>query len=355
MSALQSFNPVKLLLVMTLVLSLQGLRGLPQADPPNPSSKPILIAHRGASAYAPEHTEAAYELAIKQGADYVEQDLQMTKDGVLICSHDAELSRTTNIEEVFPNRAVVRNADAKGPRKGWYAIDFTLAEIKRLDAGSWFNQANPFAARKEYAGLTVPTLEEATRIIGNRARLYIEMKYVPFYESMGKDMIGALVKALKSSQLGPAGEGSVNKEALPPAFIQSFSKASLLKLKGLAPKYPRIQLLPMEDPGREKETAKVTEQLAREVAAYAQGAGPAKEMLQTADDVNTFHQAGLKIHPFTFRGSTTASARRPLTEIEKNGKNLRDNLLDEMRRYQQMGIDGGFTDYPDLWKETTSR
>ena len=345
----------RFLFLTILLVSVHSLRSRPQHQPANHRSKPILIAHRGASAYAPEHTKASYELAIKQGADYVEQDVQMTKDSVLICSHDAELSRTTNIEEVFPDRAVVRNADAKGPKKGWYAVDFTLAEIKRLDAGSWFNQSNPFAAQKEYAGLAVPTLEEAIGIIGNRARLYIEMKYVPFYESIGKDMIGALVKALGSSQLEPAGAAGAIAHALPPVFIQSFSKASLLKLKGLAPKYPRIQLLPMEDPGREKETAKVTEQLAREVAAYAQGAGPAKEMLRTADDVNRFHQAGLKIHPFTFRGSTTASARRPLTEIEKNGKSLRDNLLDEMRRYQQMGIDGGFTDYPDLWKETTSR
>ena len=132
---------MKLLLVMILILSLRASGSLPQADSPKPRSKPILIAHRGASAYAPEHTRAAYELAIKQGADYVEQDLQMTKDGVLICSHDAELSRTTNVEEIFPDRAVVRNADAKGPKKGWYAVDFTLAEIKRLDAGSWFNQA----------------------------------------------------------------------------------------------------------------------------------------------------------------------------------------------------------------------
>jgi glycerophosphoryl diester phosphodiesterase len=341
--------------MMLLILSVQGLRSRPQEEPVNRHPGPILIAHRGASAYAPEHTRASYELAIKQGADYVEQDLQMTKDGVLICSHDAELSRTTNIEEMFPDRAVVRNADAKGPKKGFYAVDFTLAEIKRLDAGSWFNQANPFAARKEYAGLAVPTLGEVIGTIGNRARLYIEMKYVPFYESMGKDMVGTLVKALKSSQLGLTGEGSVSKEALPPVFIQSFSKASLLKLKGLAPNYPRIQLLPMEDPGREKETANVTEQLAREVAAYAQGAGPAKEMLRTTDDVNTLHRAGLKIHPFTFRGSTTASARRPLNEMEKNGRTLRDNLSDEMRRYQQMGIDGGFTDYPDLWNETKSR
>src|SRR5262245_13178464 len=154
-----------------------GLGGQPQDQPAKLRAKPILIAHRGASAYAPEHTRAAYELAIQQGADYVEQDLQMTRDGVLICSHDAELSRTTNVKGIFPNRAHVRNAGAKGPKKGWYVVAFTLPEIKRLDAGSWFNQANAFAARKEYVGLTIPTLDEAIKIIGNRARLYVEMKY----------------------------------------------------------------------------------------------------------------------------------------------------------------------------------
>lgn len=346
---------MKPFLLTILVLSMHGLRNPSKDLIADSHSKPILIAHRGASAYAPEHTQAAYELAIKQGADYVEQDLQMTKDGVLICSHDAELSRTTNVEEIFPDRSMVRNADAKGPKKGWYAVDFTLEEIKRLDAGSWFNRANPFAARKDYASLRVPTLDEAIEIIGSRARLYIEMKYVPFYESMGKDMVGALATVLKSHRLEAVAIAGKTTDRLPPVFIQSFSKPSLLKLRELAPTYPRIQLLPMEDPGREKQTAKVTEGLAREVAAYAQGVGPAKEMLLTVNDVNIFHRAGLKIHPFTFRGSTTASARRPLTEKEKNGKSLRENLLDEMRHYLQMGIDGGFTDYPDLWKVTTSR
>ena len=190
----------------------------------HPRSKPILIAHRGASAHAPEHTQAAYELAIKQGADYVEQDLQMTKDGVLICSHDAELSRTTNVEEVFPERSVVRNADAKGPKKGWYAVDFTLAEIKRLDAGSWFNQVNPFAARKEYAGLQVPTLEEAIRIVGSRARLYVEMKYVPFYESMGKDMVGALAKVLKAHRLESSAMAGRNTDDCPLSSFNLFPR-----------------------------------------------------------------------------------------------------------------------------------
>src|ERR1700704_3274173 len=91
-----------------------------------------VIAHRGASAYAPEHTLAAYALAIAQHADYVEQDLAVTKDGVLVCLHDDSLERTTNVEEVFPDRAT--SDPATGARR-WLVPDFTLAEIKRLDAG----------------------------------------------------------------------------------------------------------------------------------------------------------------------------------------------------------------------------
>jgi glycerophosphoryl diester phosphodiesterase len=92
-----------------------------------------LVAHRGASAYAPEHTLAAYRLAIEQGADYVEQDLAVTRDGRLICLHDESLERTTNVEDIVPERATV---DPATGRRTWLAVDFTLAEIRRLDAGS---------------------------------------------------------------------------------------------------------------------------------------------------------------------------------------------------------------------------
>ena len=97
-------------------------------------SKKTNVAHRGASAYAPEHTLAAYQLAIEMGADYVEQDLAVTRDGVLICLHDASLERTTNVEELFPNRVSTQTIEGK-TRKAWLANDFTLAEIKTLDAG----------------------------------------------------------------------------------------------------------------------------------------------------------------------------------------------------------------------------
>jgi glycerophosphoryl diester phosphodiesterase len=313
------------------------------------AERPLLVAHRGASAYAPEHTLAAYQLAIEQGADFVEQDLQMTKDGRLICAHDAELSRTTDVAEVFPDRATARDPDGSGtPKRGWYAIDFTLEEIKRLDAGSWFNRANPFAARDSYTGLRVPTLEEAIKVIGNRAGLYIEMKHYEFYKSRGKDMAAALVAALKSA----AYDKSDRSEKV---FIQSFSKASLLRMREVAPGYARVQLLPMDDAGRREATSRVTTALAREVAAYARGVGPSKQMIAGPESVETFHAAGLLVHPYTFRGSTTAVSRRPLDELQSNGSTLRQSIISEIERFIDYGVDGGFTDYPDLWREALAR
>jgi glycerophosphoryl diester phosphodiesterase len=102
-------------------------------------SRKTVVAHRGASAYAPEHTAAAYRLAIEMGADFVEQDLAVTRDNVLICLHDASLERTTNVEEVFPDRGITISLDGS-TRRHWVANDFTLAEVKRLDAGSWFDR-----------------------------------------------------------------------------------------------------------------------------------------------------------------------------------------------------------------------
>src|SRR5690606_1316999 len=99
---------------------------------------PFVVAHRGASAYAPEHTAAAYRLAIEQGAEYVEQDLGITKDGVLVCTHDAMLERVTDVRERFPDR--FREVEtSNGTVRRWFVEDFTLDEIRQLDAGSWFD------------------------------------------------------------------------------------------------------------------------------------------------------------------------------------------------------------------------
>lgn len=309
------------------------------------SPKPLLVAHRGASGYAPEHTLAGYRLAMDQGADFVEQDLQVTKDGVLICLHDPDLARTTNVAEVFPDRTTLRDPEETGkPKRGWYTVDFTLADIKRLDAGSWFNRANPFAAKPAYVGQRVPTMEETIKVVGNRAGLYIELKHFPFYKSLGFDTAEKLAAMLKAHGFDrPSQHNRI--------FIQSFYKEALLRMRELAPGYPRVQLLPMETQGREKDTAIVTTQLAEEIGSYAQGAGPSKNLLKSADDVATFHKAGLVIHPYTFRGSTTANARKPLDKAEANGSTVRANIVADIQLYIGYGIDGGFTDYPALWKE----
>ena len=311
--------------------------------PDQPRHRRLLIAHRGASGYAPEHTPAAYQIAIEQGADFVEQDLQITKDGMLICMHDPELSRTTNVAELFPDRAAVRDPEDTGkPHRGYFVVDFTLAEIKRLDAGSWFNRANPFAARAEFAGQRVPTLEETIALVGKRAGLYIELKHYPFYKRLGFDMAAQLTAMLKAHGF---------ERATGRIFIQSFFKEALQRMRQLAPRYRRVQLLPMEDAGRKDDSAKVTAQLAQEIAGYAHGAGPNKTMLKDAADVKTLHDAGLVIHPYTFRGQTLPVVRRPLDEKQANGATVRDNIIADIRRYLGYGIDGGFTDYPQLWRD----
>jgi glycerophosphoryl diester phosphodiesterase len=346
--------------VALLILLVAALLSLPQASllaaknrvkapsmKPSAIKKPLLVAHRGASAYAPEHTLAAYELAIHQGADFVEQDLQVTKDGVLVCLHDPELSRTTNVKELFPDRATMRDTGWQGsPKQGWYVADFTLAEIKRLDAGSWFYKLNPFAAQGRGAAKTtdkVPTLEETIKLVNNRAGLYIELKDYEYYKALGFEMAKMLAEVLNAN-------GYTGAKKSRRIFVQSFSKEALLKIKEVAPQYARVQLLPMEDPKR-KDTAKVTAELASEYAAYAQGVGPAKQMLTSAKDVEIFHAAGLVIHPYTFRGPTTAVVRKPLDEKAGEGSTVRQTIIKDMQHYLAFGIDGGFSDYPDLWKE----
>jgi len=315
------------------------------AQTPSPPKRPLLVAHRGASGYAPEHTLAAYELAIRQGADFVEQDLQFTKDGALVCLHDPDLGRTTNVAEVFPERTTLRDPLETGaPKRGWYTVDFTLAEIKRLDAGSWFNRANPFASNPAYVGQRVPTMEEAIKLVGDRAGLYIELKHFSFYKSLGFDSAARLAEILTAHGFDrPAQRDRI--------FIQSFYKEGLLRMKEVAPGYPRVQLLPMETAGREKDTAIITAKLAEEIASYAKGVGPSKSLLKSADDVATLHKAGLVIHPYTFRGSTTANARKPLDEKLPDGSTVRATIIADIRRFLGYGIDGGFTDYPELWKE----
>jgi glycerophosphoryl diester phosphodiesterase len=149
-----------------------------------------VIAHRGASAYAPEHTTAAYRLAIEQRADYVEHDLAVTRDGVLICLHDDSLDRTTNVEAVYPSRFSTRTGP-RGETREWLANDFTLDEIRKLDAGSWFDPM--------FASSPIVTWEEAVGLVRGKAGLYPELKSPPLYTARGVDTVGLFVDSVRKS------------------------------------------------------------------------------------------------------------------------------------------------------------
>lgn len=193
----------------------------------------FLIAHRGASFHAPEHTMEAYQLAETLAADFIEIDLQMTRDGILVAMHDDKVDRTTN---------------GKG-----LVSSYTLDELKELDAGSWFNKKYPKEAIGSYAGAKVPTLEEIFQRFGNRVNYYIETK--------AQDNSGMEEKLLhlleKYNLIGSRGN----------VVIQSFSKQSLLKIHKKYPKLPLVQLVHPD------EVSTLSDGKLEEIKNYAVGIG----------------------------------------------------------------------------------
>lgn len=292
----------------------QAPRGVKSTAPT--SSRKILIAHRGASAYAPEHTLDSYQLALKQGADFVEQDLQVTRDKQLICLHDLTLERTTNVKDVFPTRFREELVAGSLTRR-WYVSDFTLQEIKQLDAGSWFDP--------KFKGARVPTFQEAIDLVRGKAGLYPETKAPEVYGRLGFDMEGLLLDALKKNHLGTR-----SAERHTPVIIQSFSAESLRKLSStLNTKLPLVLLINEEMRARWLTAAGLAE-----AKQFASGIGPAKALL----DKNLVRQAqalGLSVTPYTFRLTDTGRFK---------------TLREEMSYYlYDLGVDALFTDNPDLF------
>jgi glycerophosphoryl diester phosphodiesterase len=298
------------------------------------SQKKILVAHRGASAYAPEHTIAAYTLAMEQGADFVEQDLAVTKDGVLVCIHDLTLERTTDVEEVFPDRFVeVKD----GPRAGrhWLVNDFTLAEIKRLDAGSWFD--------KRFAGARIPAFQEAIDLVKGRAGMYPELKDPEFYRDRRVDQDRLFADIVRKNGL--------ERDPKTPLIVQSFDDVTLRRLAKDLPLVPRVYLVGIADAWRvtrqtgadvvtfgSQETVSRLDSpdKLRAIAAWATGIGPAKQILvKTPDVVKWAHDARLTVTPYTFRSSNTGTF---------------PSVRDEMRHFlYTLGVDALFTDNPDMF------
>jgi glycerophosphoryl diester phosphodiesterase len=261
-----------------------------------PPGRKQLIAHRGASAYAPEHTADAYRLAMAQGADFVEQDLAVTKDGVLVCIHDLSLERTTNVEEVFPDRSVADPAG--GTAKRWLVGDFTLAEIKRLDAGSWFDQ--------KFAGARIQTFQEAIDLVRGKAGLYPELKDPAFYRERGVKPETLLADMLATNKLVG--------DAKTPVIIQSFDETTIKALATALPQVPRVWLVEPRDAARLDSVDKL-----REIAAWATGIAPNKAIVGAQPAIVTWaHQAGLTVTLWTFRAAspgTFASVREEMTKF----------------------------------------
>ena len=339
---------------------------------------PIVIGHRGASGSRPEHTLASYELAIAQGADFIEPDLVSTKDGVLIARHENEISGTTDVASrpEFANRKTTKTIDGV-EYTGWFTEDFTLAEIKTLRAIERLPFRNPFFNGQ----FEIPTFQEVidlakrkTAETGRTIGIYPETKHPTYHDSIGLSLEEPLVKILKANGLDKADS---------PIFIQSFEVGNLKELNQKID-VPLVQLLDAADialDGTLIETRPYdfvvsgdqrtygdlrTPEGLKEVATYADGIGPWKRMIVSvkgtdtngdgeADDVNgdgtvndadksltaptmlvqDAHDAGLLVHPYTFRSEALYLAR------DYNG-----DPEQEYRQFIQLGVDGYFTDFP---------
>ena len=283
------------LLCLTLGLTLQAsLPGVAAAaeksNTPSPETKLLNVAHRGASGHAPEHTIAAYELGEEMKGDYIEIDLQMTKDGHLIAMHDETVNRTTN------GSGLVK--------------DKTLADIKELDAGSWFNERYPEYAKEEYEGLQVPTLEEVFERFGRGADYYIETKSPDVYPGMEEKLLELLEEYKLTGVNGRSSH----------VIIQSFSQESLLKIHEMNSQIPLVQLKSYRTP------ASITDEEIKSIKEYAVGVGPNFARIDQAY-VEKVRENGLHIHPYTI------------------------NEKEDMRKALEWGVTGVFTNFPDRFNE----
>jgi glycerophosphoryl diester phosphodiesterase len=282
-----------------------------QAESPQvlpPYVRPTLIAHRGASWDAPEHTRAAYEMALRQRADFVEPDLQLTQDGVLVCLHDTTLERTTNVEDVYPQRARLVQG-----KRCWPVAEFTWDEIRTLDAGSWKG--------KQFAAARVLTLQQMIDLVRGKAGIIPETKAPQEYGARGLNMEQALMAVLRANRLDQPGA-----DPKTPVIIQSFSAASLKALRNeQGCRLPLVYLASKEE---------TTAEGLKAVKAFADGVAPnKKDVLARAQMVQDAHDLGMSVTVWTFRP-------------ERNGKFA--NVRDEMRYFlRELRIDALFTDNPD--------
>ncbi len=314
---------------------------------------PIAIAHRGASGYRPEHTLEGYQLAIALGADFIEPDLVITQDGILIARHENELSDTTDVADrpEFRDRITTRTIDGIA-RSGWFTEDFTLAELKTLRV----RERLPFREQTWNDRFTIPTfaetlalLQQATATTGRSLGIYPETKHPSYFRAIGLPLEEPMLAVLAEFGYDRADSA---------VFLQSFETNNLKWLRSRTP-LPLIQLIG-DATERQADTGRFYSELLTDdglgaIATYADGIGPDKRwivpvdpdrpdtILPATDLVRRAHAAGLQVHPYTFR-----------SEPEFLHPTYR-NPLDEYQQFFELGVDGVFSDGVDIAVQARDR
>ncbi len=348
---------LRLLLPALLLLAL----ALPAGAAAHPSdehhAKPLIIGHRGASGYRPEHTLESYRLAAELGADYIEPDLVSTKDGVLVARHEPEISGTTNVADhpEFASRKKTKVIDGI-TFTGWFTEDFTLKELKTLRAKERLPDIRPANTRFD-GKFEIPTFQEVLDLRAQLSRkyhreigVYPETKHPSYFRSIGLALEPKLVDALNRNGLNRRGA---------PVFVQSFETGNLRQLDHVL-KVPLVQLLdeaqlhPANDPHTTYGQMTTPAGL-RDIARYADGVGPWKNYIipRRPDDssgtptsfVRDAHRAGLVVHPYTFRRENTFVPLELRSSTDPAGIG---DLKSEIRQFLALGIDGLFTDNADI-------
>lgn len=319
---------------------------------PATAAPPLVIAHRGASGERPEHTLAAYERAIDAGADYVEPDLVVTRDLVLVARHETEIGGTSDVgaRPEFASRRRAKTVDGRLVT-GWFAEDFTLAELRTLRAKERLPGVRPANAR--YDGLwQVPTFAEIVALVrakeketGRTIGLYPELKHpTALLQDGGIDSVDLLVKALKEAALDRPGAA---------IFVQSFEVEPLRRLHRLLPDVPLVQLVAAEGAPPDSPVLRYDAMIQpaglAEIARYAVGIGAELRLLANAEGasglVGAAHAAGLKVHVWTLRKE---NAFLPPPFQRGAAPNATGDVAGLARQLAAAGIDGVFTDDPAL-------
>ncbi len=292
----------------------------------------LVLGHRGACGYLPEHTLPCYALAYGMGADYIEPDLVLTKDGVFVCVHDIYLDDTTSVEELFPERC---REDGH-----WYAIDFTLEEIKSLSVHERANSDGTpvFSGRFPLyqSKFEIATFEEMIQLIqglnkstGRNVGIIPELKHPSFHAGEGQPVEEKFLEIVDKY-------GYLDANAK--IYVQCFEVEPLKKLKDLQPDLPLLQLVGEPEWEYKDEipyTDELTEENIAEIATYADVLSPDKSRIEKNPSlVEWAHNAGMEVQPYTFRADA----------LPEKYETFEEELY---QFYFVYNVDGLFTDFPD--------